>query len=326
MRFLAIALMLFQVMLEISRAEQTRFAFVEKQMGADFRIVLYADSEKLANEAAISAFAEVERLNAILSDYDPKSELCRLSETSGSGQHIPLHDDLFAVLDASQKLSRQTAGAFDVTIGPCVRLWRIARFRKALPITEKLAEARRTVDFRHLNVSHRKQTAVLAVPNMVLDLGGIAKGYVADKALMVLRKRGIGSALVDAGGDLALGDPPPDRKGWRIEVGGLKHPDLPVLELAHCAIATSGDVEQFVEIAGKRYSHLIDPSTGIGLTTRIQVTVVTSTGTQADSLASALSVLGTERGTKFVQKLSGVRAYFVEGVGDERTLCVVKGK
>jgi len=326
MRFLAIALMLFQVMLEISRAEQTRFAFVEKQMGADFRIVLYADNEKVANEAATSAFAEVERLNAILSDYDPKSDLSRLSETSGSGQHFPLSDDLFAVLDASQKLSRQTAGAFDITIGPCVRLWRIARFRKTFPLPEKLAEARKAVGFRHLNISHTKHTALLEVPNMMLDLGGIAKGYVADKALMVLRKRGIGSALVDAGGDLALGDPPPDRKGWRIEVGGLKHPDLPVLELAHCAIATSGDVEQFVEIAGKRYSHLIDPSTGIGLTTRIQVAVVTSTGIQADSLASALSVLGTERGTKFVQKLSGVRAYFVEGVGDERTLCVVKGK
>ena len=326
MRFLAIALILFRISLQISQAERTRFAFVEKQMGADFRIVLYADSEKVAKEGANVAFAEVERLNAILSDYDPESELSRLSDTSGSGQHIALSDDLFSVLDASQKLARQTAGAFDVTIGPCVRLWRIARFRKAFPLTEKLAEVRKAVGFRHLNISHTKQTALLEVPNMVLDLGGIAKGYVADKALMVLRKRGIGSALVDAGGDLALGDPPPGRKGWRIEVGGLKHRDLPVLELARCAIATSGDIEQFVEIDGKRYSHLIDPSAGIGLTTRIQVTVVTSTGIQADSLASALSVLGTERGTKFVQKLSGVRAYFVEGVGDERTLCVVKGK
>ncbi len=295
-------------------------------MGADFRIVLYADSEKVAKEGANAAFAEVERLNAILSDYDPESELSRLSDTSDSGQHIALSDDLVSVLDASQKLARQTAGAFDVTIGPCVRLWRIARFRKAFPLTEKLAEVRKAVGFRHLNISHTKQTALLEVPNMVLDLGGIAKGYVADKALMVLRKRGIGSALVDAGGDLALGDPPPGRKGWRIEVGGLKHPDLPVLELAHCAIATSGDVEQFVEIDGKRYSHLIDPNTGIGLTTRIQVTVVTSTGIQADSLASALSVLGTERGTKFVQKLSGVRAFIVEDLDDKRTLFIAKGK
>ena len=326
MRFLAIALILFRISLQISHAERTRFAFVEKQMGADFRIVLYADSEKVAKEVANAAFAEVERLNAILSDYDPESELSRLSDTSGSGQHIALSDDLFSVLDASQKLARQTAGAFDVTIGPCVRLWRIARFRKAFPLTEKLAEVRKAVGFRHLNISHTKQTALLEVPNMVLDLGGIAKGYVADKALMVLRKRGIGSALVDAGGDLSLGDPPPDRKGWRIEVGGLKHPDLPVLELAHCSIATSGDVEQFVEIDGKRYSHLINPSTSIGLTTRMQVTVVTSTGIQADSLASALSVLGTERGSKLVQKLSGVRAYFVEGVGDQRTLCVARGK
>jgi len=326
MRFLAIALILFRISLQISHAERTRFAFVEKQMGADFRIVLYADSEKVAKEGANVAFAEVERLNAILSDYDPESELSRLSDTSGSGQHIALSDDLFSVLDASQKLARQTAGAFDVTIGPCVRLWRIARFRKAFPLTEKLAEVRKAVGFRHLNISHTKQTALLEVPNMVLDLGGIAKGYVADKALMVLRKRGIGSALVDAGGDLALGDPPPGRKGWRIEVGGLKHPDLPILELAHCAIATSGDVEQFVEIDGKRYSHLIDPNTGIGLTTRIQVTVVTSTGIQADSLASALSVLGTERGTKFVQKLSGVRAFIVEDLDDKRTLFIAKGK
>ena len=326
MRFLAIALILFRISLQISHAERTRFAFVEKQMGADFRIVLYADSEKVAKEVANAAFAEVERLNAILSDYDPESELSRLSDTSGSGQHIALSDDLFSVLDASQKLARQTAGAFDVTIGPCVRLWRIARFRKAFPLTEKLAEVRKAVGFRHLNISHTKQTALLEVPNMVLDLGGIAKGYVADKALMVLRKRGIGSALVDAGGDLSLGDPPPDRKGWRIEVGGLKHRDLPVLELARCSIATSGDIEQFVEIDGKRYSHLINPSTSIGLTTRMQVTVVTSTGIQADSLASALSVLGTERGSKLVQKLSGVRAYFVEGVGDQRTLCVARGK
>ena len=107
MRFLAIALILFRIALETSLAEQTRFAFVEKQMGADFRIVLYADSEKLANEAATAAFAEVERLNSILSDYDPESELSRLSDTSGSGQHFPLSDDLFAVLDASQKLSLQ---------------------------------------------------------------------------------------------------------------------------------------------------------------------------------------------------------------------------
>ena len=129
MRFLAIALILFRIPLQISYAEWTRFAFVEKLMGADFRIVLYADSEKVAKEAANAAFVEVERLNAILSDYDPESELSRLSDSTGSGQHIPLSDDLFAVLDASQKLSHQTAGSFDITIGPCTRLWRIARFR-----------------------------------------------------------------------------------------------------------------------------------------------------------------------------------------------------
>ncbi len=300
--------------------ESIRHEFGEKQMGADFRIVLYADKEKLARKAAETAFAEVTRLNGILSDYEADSELSRLSDTSGSGRLVPVSEDLWAVLSASQKFSAQTADAFDITVGPCVRLWRIARFRKALPVSEKLAQARKAVGFRNLKLFPKKRGGRLDAPNMVLDLGGIAKGYAADKALAVLRRHGIRSALVDAGGDIVLGDPPPGRKGWRIEIGGRKHPALPVLELATCAVATSGDVEQFVEIDGTRYSHLIDPKTGIGLTTQLQVTVVAPTGMEADSLASALSVLGPEKGTDLVQTLPGVKAYFVQLVGKEKTL------
>ena len=307
-------------------SELKRFVFVEKQMGAAFRIVLYAEEEEGARSAATAAFEEVQRLNEILSDYEAESELSQLSGTSGSGKMVPISEDLWTVLSAAQNLSKQTEGAFDVTVGPCVRLWRIARFRKSLPAPEKLAQARKAMGFRHMKLFPNKRAARLDAPNMVLDLGGIAKGYAADKALAILRNKGLSSVLVDAGGDLALGDPPPGRKGWKIEIGGRKHPNLPTLELANCAVATSGDVEQFVEVEGKRYSHIIDPRTGIGLATRLQVTVVAPSGMQSDSLASALTALGPEKGTALVKKLAGVQAYFVQRQGEATNLTRAKSE
>ena len=295
-------------------------------MGADFRIVLYASKENLAREATDAAFAEVVRLNAILSDYDDASELSRLSETSGTGKTVPVGKDLWTVLKASQKMAVQTNGAFDVTVGPFVRRWRVARFNGKLPSAEKLELARQTVGYHNLKLFPKKHAVRASLPNMTLDLGGIAKGYVADKVLTALRKHGMHSALVDAGGDIVLGDPPPDHKGWHIEIGGRKHPDLPILELANCAVATSGDVEQFVEIAGKRYSHLIDPSTGIGLITQLQVTVVAPTGMAADSLASALSVLGPKKGAELLKKMPKVQAYFVQRIGMEKILTAFGGE
>ncbi len=295
-------------------------------MGSDFRIVVYAEEEKIARAAATAAFEEVQRLNEILSDYEAESELSQLSETSGSGKIVPMSEELWTVLSAAQNLSKQTKGAFDVTVGPCVRLWRIARFRKTMPKAEKLSRVHKAVGFRHLKLFPEKWAARLDAPNMVLDLGGIAKGYAADRALAILREQGMPSALVDAGGDLALGDPPPGRKGWRIEIGGRKHPDLPVLELANCAVATSGDVEQFVEVDGKRYSHLIDPRTGIGLTTRLQVTVVAPSGMQADSLASTLNVLGPGKGSVLVKTLPKVQAYFVQRKGGAASLIRAEGE
>ena len=304
----------------LESAHPERFVFMEKHMGADFRIVLHAKDAKLARTAAKAAFDEVERLNAILSDYEAESELSLLSASSGTGKTVPVSKDLWTVLYASHNLSKKTAGAFDVTIGPCVRLWRIARFRKALPSMEKLTRARKATGFREVSFFPKQRNVRLERPNMVLDLRGIAKGYAADQMLTVLKKNGVPSALVDAGGDLALGAPPPGKKGWRIEIGGRKHPDLPIMELAHCAVATSGDVEQFVEVERKRYSHLIDPRTGVGLTTRLQVTVVAPSGMQADSLASALTVLGPGKGAGFVGTLSGVEAFFVQRQGDTSVL------
>ena len=280
-------------------------------MGAKFIVLIDEDDKQKAERGATAAFKEGERLNMALSDYESSSELVRFSESSQSGGKFKLSGDLFRVLSHGQELSRETDGCFDVTIGPLSRLWRIARFRKKMPAEEKLAAALNRVGYQDLRLSAKDRTGTLTTPGMALDLGGIAKGYAADRMLETLRAHGLRRCLIDAGGDLVIGAPPRNAKGWRVEIGGRKHPALPILHLSNLAVATSGDLEQFVTLNGKRYSHLIDPDTGLGLTTRCQVTVVAPTGLQADSLASACLVMGLEKSRKLLETKSGIKAYYL---------------
>jgi FAD:protein FMN transferase len=280
-------------------------------MGAKFVVLIDEDDREKSEKGAIAAFRECERLNMVLSDYESSSELVRFSESSRSGTKFTLSDDLFKVLSHGQDLARETDGCFDVTIGPLSRLWRIARFRKKMPLEEKLASALTRVGYQNLQLYAKEQTGTLSTPGMVLDLGGIAKGYAADRMLETLRKKGLGRCLVDAGGDLVIGAPPRGAKGWRVEIGGRKHPALPILHLSNLAVATSGDLEQFVTLNGKRYSHLIDPGTGLGLTTQCQVTVIAPSGLQADSLASACLVMGLSKSKGLVEGKSETSAYFL---------------
>jgi FAD:protein FMN transferase len=267
-----------------------------------FRIVLYAPDEATANRAAEAAFRRVKELDDRLTDYDPRSEL-RLLSQQPAGQPVKTSHDLFKVLEQSQRLARQTDGAFDVTLGPLIQLWRQSRKSGKLPTTAEIQAARQTVGFAKLQLNAIRQTATLAVPNMQLDVGGIAKGYAADQALLVLRNLGIRQAMVAASGDIALGDPPPGKKGWTIAIESLDTEAAGSSEtvcLHNAGISTSGDTEQFVELNGQRYSHIVDPATGLGLTDRIGVTIIAPCATTSDSLATAVSVLGSQRGLAYV--------------------------
>jgi len=299
-------------------AALNRFEFTEPQMGVPFRIVLYAPDRARAEAAARAAWARIAALNAVMSDYDSDSELSRLAATAGSGQAVPLSEDLWRVLERAQALARRTDGAFDVTVGPAVILWRKARRDRALPDPARLARARAAIGWQHLELDARRRTARLRVPGMKLDLGGIAKGYAADEALKVLAEQGIHHALVSGGGDLAVSDPPPGKPGWRIEVappeaaagGPPRH-----VQLRRAGLATSGDLFQHVEIGGVRYSHIVDPRTGMGLTDQSQVTVIARDGMTADSLSTAISVLGPGRGLALADAF-GAGVFVVRRTGD----------
>lgn len=300
--------------------EPQRFLFEKAEMGVPFRITLYAESEAAARAATDAAFARVEVLNSILSDYDPDSELSRLARTSGSGRAVPVSADLWKVLQLSQAVAEKSDGAFDITIGPLVNLWRRARRKHELPSPELIAELRARVGFRQLRLDPNARTAELLIPEMRLDVGGIAKGVAVDEALKVLRAHGITSALVAASGDIGASDAPPGQPGWKIEVATLDAPDAPaaqVVLLRHSAVSTSGDTFQRVEIGGVRYSHIVDPRTGIGLTDHSLVTILGPDCTTTDSWETTLSLLGPERGLALIETIPHTAARIVRQPGEQ---------
>jgi thiamine biosynthesis lipoprotein len=302
---------------EDDRLQQFRKS--QLHMGVEFEIVLYAPTAERADAALAKAFERIAALDKILSDYDPASELSKLSETSTvapgtstdrpppTAKPVPLGDELWKVLEYAQDLSRASDGAFDVTIGPLTKLWRRARRQQELPAPERLAEARAAVGNAGLKLDEREHSAQLLRANMRLDLGGIAKGLAADEALAELQRAGIERALVRASGDIAVADPPPGETGWRIGIAPLDPDDPPqhFVRLANRAISTSGDARQHLVVDGTRYSHIIDPRTGLGVSGRSSVSVIAPRGMQADALGTAVSVLGPDKGMQLVGRTEG---------------------
>lgn len=253
-------------------------------MGALVRITIYfKDASPIR-----AAFSRIAALDEALSDYKPDSELNRLCRTHGIA--LPVSEDLFRVLEASERLSSLTDGAFDVTIGPVTHLWRLGKAADA--------ETMARVGWRNLVLDKKRRTVELKVAGMQLDLGAIAKGYAGDEALKTLRRLGVTRALIAVSGDIVAGGAPPGRRGWRV---GLEPAGGEIL-LRNAAVSTSGDIEQFREIGGVRYSHIIDPKTGLGLTSSIAVTVVARRGLEADPIATAVSVMGEQKGRAVFRK------------------------
>ncbi|MDA2927567.1 FAD:protein FMN transferase [Acidobacteria bacterium AH-259-G07] len=289
-------------------------------MGTLFRILLYAPGEPEARGAATAAFERIEELDQRLSDYRSDSELMRACRKA-SERPVIVSRDLFLVLENALHFSRLSGGAFDITVKPLVELWRRARQTKQLPNAQAIAGARERVGYRKVLLNPMTRSVRLRTEGVKLDLGGIAKGYAADEALKTLEEHGIQRALIDAGGDLRLGEPPPGKNGWTVTLENAHLADAAAEQqfvLHNTAIATSSDAYQFVEIDGIRYSHIVDPATGLGMRDARMVTVLASDAMTADALATTLSVLAPEKGLELVRKIQGVEARVVRHSGGKR--------
>ncbi|WP_157211044.1 FAD:protein FMN transferase [Verrucomicrobium spinosum] len=279
-----------------------RYHYSRPQMGSVFSITVYAADEARAEAAVEAAYKRVEEINAAASDYLPESELSRLNRAL-PGQAVKVSGDLFTLLARSAETSRRTEGAFDVTSAYAVQQWRRAKRRKQLPDEADTRRAVAMADWHKLQLDSGNGTVTKLAENVLIDLGGIGKGYAADAALKVLRDRGLNRAVVAASGDLAFGDPPPGKAGWDVALRTFESAEdadrYEHVTLSNCGCSTSGDLHQFLELGGRRYSHIVDPKTGLGLTDRIACSVVAPDSTTADAYATAFCVMGVAKTEAF---------------------------
>ena len=296
--------------------ELKRFEVHSYEMGSDFRLIFYASNDSIAEAAVHESWNEVRRLNQIFSDYSMDSEISLLSQESLPHEWLPVSDDLFIVLKQAGQISRQSNGLFDVTMGPLTKLWRAIRQapEPKLPSDSVVQKLNQRVGYGSVHLKEPNQIQ-LTRSNIEFDFGGIAKGYAAERILYLLSTYGIERAMINAGGDVTVGDPPPGRTHWEVVVpwiGKEGTSDVQKFKLKNVTIATSGSVHRSILIDGERYSHIIDPRTGIGSKKQIQATVISSAGMLADAYATVLTILNPREGICMIESLPNLEAFIFQ--------------
>lgn len=297
--------------------------------------ITVADTDKPKQNviAAIDkAFAEIERIENLLSRFKPESEISRINADANI-RATKVSPGTIDLIEKSILFSRLTDGAFDITIYPLMQLWGFDKDgERRLPKSEELSQALAKVGYQYIDLAQETGTVFLAQKGMCLDLGAIAKGFAVDKAIAVLKQEGINRALVNAGGDIyALGKPDKSKK-WRIAVQHPRKPGayLTSLEIEDTALATSGDYQKFVEIGAKRYNHIINPQTGLPCENSIcSVTILAEDCLTADALATSVFILGADKGMDLVNRYQGAEAIvvnFCEGKLDVLSSQGLQGK
>ena len=296
--------MVFNFTVSLVIAQFRKFSFQQPKMGSLFNIVIYSTDSLAASSAAAHVYRLIDTLNEIYSDYMPASELNRLCSKAGTKEWIKVSMPLFKILQAAYHASEISEGSFDVSIGPLIRLWRLARQEKKLPEKDKLRTAKSLVGYRFIELDTVNKAVRLKKADMKLDLGGIAKGETAQRAYERLCLLGFPFALLDAGGDIVAGDTPANVDGWHVAVNLPESEELmqqPLL-LRNKAVTTSGDLYQYVTINSKRYSHIIDPRSGYALTNSRNVTVISDKGIEADWLTKACSILPVKKALALIKR------------------------
>jgi FAD:protein FMN transferase len=313
-------------------SQSKKYTFSQPKMGSPLNITLYSDDSIKANQIATEAYKIVDSLNLIYSDYLENSELNLLSKKSGTNEFTKVSPALWDILNLSIKASKQSKGAYDITVGSIIKLWRKARKEKILPEENILKNSLQSVGYQYVILDSITHAVKLLQPNTQLDLGGIAKGYVAQRIVDFCVKQGIEKVLVDAGGDLAMKAPQPPEGEYSTTNSTTKIPPLGVrglfrigitipnseelipryLIIQNQAVATSGNMYQYVEIKGKRYSHIVNPHTGLGVTHQRNVTVIAPDGAMADWLATACSVLSVRKALRLIKSIPNCELLMTE--------------
>lgn len=290
------------------------FKFHQVAMGTVIEITLISDHEDQANKAALQAFREVKRIEQLMSPKIESGDVSRINQSSGK-EWVRVSDETLKVIKKAQEISKLSDGGFDITVGPLVELWRKAREKKISPSAEEVKEKLDLVNSKNIEWDQEGKV-FLKKKGMAIDLGGIAKGYAVDRAFDVLRSLGYKNLIVNAGGDLRIGGTK-NNEPWSIGIQNPREPQkfLTKISVSDTAVATSGDYEKFFIYGGKRYHHILNPKNGFPSDGCQSVTIVTKDCITADGLATAVFILGPEKGYDLSQKLDGVQCLVVDKEG-----------
>jgi thiamine biosynthesis lipoprotein len=283
-------------------------------MGTVIEITLIGDDEETANKAALQAFQEIKRIETIMSPWIDSSDVTQINRSAGK-EWVKISPETIQVVKKAREISEFSEGGFDITVGPLSELWRKARENKAPPSKEDVKGKLDLVNFKNMEVD-KEGKVFLKKKGMAVDLGGIAKGYDVDRAFDVLRSLGYKNLIVNAGGDLRVGGLK-NNQPWSTGIQNPREPKkiLTRISVSDMAVTTSGDYEKFFIHQGKRYHHIFDPRDGFPTEGCQSVTIVTKDCMTADALATAVFVLGPEKGYALCRELDGVECLIVDKDG-----------
>ncbi|MDT3400974.1 FAD:protein FMN transferase [Mucilaginibacter terrae] len=283
-------------------------------MGNHFEISVVCDDERVAQNCIDEAVTEIQRIEALLTTYKDSSQTNYINNNAGIAP-VKVDQEVFDLIERSLKISHLTQGAFDITYGSIDKsLWNFDVNMKQLPDTEIAMQSVRLINYHNVVLDRQNLTVFLKEHGMRIGFGGIGKGYAADRAKMLLRQAGIQSGIVNAAGDLATWGTQPDGKPWTVAIADPngKVPYISKLNISNTAIATSGNYEKYATINGKRYSHTIDPKTGLPVAGIKSVSIICPSAELADALATPVMVMGVKVGLDLINQLKGVACIIVD--------------
>jgi thiamine biosynthesis lipoprotein len=299
-----------------------RFEDSRVSMACTYTVVVYGTDPKQLPLITTAALDEVDRIDALMSNYKPESPLSQINREAGE-HPVLVEPELFHFLQRCVHYSQQSEGGFDVTVGPLMKAWGFFRGEGRIPWSFELWSVLRNVGYQHLRLDAAQRTIQFARSGMELDLGGIAKGYAVDRVVDLLKEQHIERAFVSAGGSTLYGlGAPPDSPGWEVKVQDPISPHDPkksatTVVLKNKCLSVSGNYEKFFKVRGVTYSHVMDPRTGRPVENMLSVAVITENGTDGDALDNAFYVQGVDKGKALLPLYPGIEVLFFLPDGDK---------
>lgn len=295
---------------------QQIFKKKENLLGSPFEITVVAKDSLQGNEFTTLAIQEVKRIENLISDWIPTSQISKVNQNAGI-HPIKVNQEVFDLVDRAIKISKLTSGAFDISYASMDKIWKFDGSMKEMPSAEAIKKSVEKVGYQNIILNSKYSTIFLKNKGMKLGLGGIGQGYIADKIKILLQEKGCKSGLVNVSGDINTWGKQPNGAPWTVGIVNPmnKNKVFATFPLDDSAVETSGSYEKYVTFNGKRYSHIIDPRTGYPATGIVSVSVFAKQTELADALATGIFVLGVEVGLDLVNQLNGIECIIVDDKG-----------